>query len=139
MLATIVLAGAAEEAAMFELVDSSRTPRVAAHDAPRGDDRPAGDPELANRLDRIARTTRVIATAGLQVGRDQPPVEVNRREKSLAKGSAKPLRDRFTCYGAVAFHVLRPCPSLSDQLAQSCVDATRALTLNQTCRVRPGN
>ena len=127
----------AEEAAVGELVDAAVAPRVAARQAPGGDDRAADNAELTHGLDRVGRAGRVVLAAVRQRRRDQAPVE----RAPGARSSSRRARARAES-GFVTRTVSRVTPPRAPTrraARRAPPPAGRSLTLDQTCRVRAGD
>src|SRR3712207_5130625 len=97
-------AAAAKELAVSDRVEAALRERVAAQEAPGGEDRAPDDAELANRLLRVDRAGRVVLAALAQERRDEALVGTEREQIQAHKRVVEPLGG--------AFHVLRPGPGI---------------------------
>src|SRR3954447_6682875 len=84
---------AVEERAVGDRLVAALAERVAAQQAPAGEDRAAHDAELANRLFGVGGARRVVLAAPPQVRQDEASVKGDRAEED-------------------AFHVLRSPPAI---------------------------
>src|SRR5262245_12460687 len=87
-----------EEASVGELVEAAVAERVAAQQAPPGENRAPDGAELTDRLDCVLGAARVVAAAGAEGRRDPVLVEPDRRDQQG---------------GEQAFHDKRPCSEAS--------------------------
>ena len=99
-----------KQRARLDRVVAAVAERVAARQAPGGEDRAAHDAELADRLRRVGRAGRLVLAAARQGGRDEALVEPDRGEDD--RGS-----ERFTCYAPPSRSARRA--GLRDELARA--------------------
>src|SRR5207244_1388633 len=70
-----------EHPLLVRVVDTAAAPRIAAEQAPRGQDRAAGEAVVAVGVERVLRARRVVLAAVTEERADRQPVEMDEPER----------------------------------------------------------
>src|SRR5919204_5215071 len=78
-----MLSLALEQRLVMRVIHAAVTPRVAAEEAPAGEDRSADETVLTQRVDRVLRAGRVVLARVRKQRTDEPAVDVEGRDREV--------------------------------------------------------